>query len=112
MATDAEGFRLDRAALSKLLTGAEGPVAKDLVRRAIQVEATAKRLVPVDTGRLRDSITHAVSADGLGLKADIGSNVEYAIFVELGTSRVPARSFLRQALVDRSEVGSILEFGT
>lgn len=111
MATDAEGFRMDRAAVSRLLTGAEGPVARDLLKRAISVESTAKRLCPVDTGRLRSSITHAMQRDGLGLRADIGTNVEYAVFVELGTSRVPARPFLRQALVDRGEAGSVLEFG-
>lgn len=104
-------FRLDRSALNRLLEGPDGPVAKDLVRRAISTERTAKRLCPVDTGRLRASITHAVNQDGQGLYADIGSNVDYAVYVELGTSRVPARPFLRQALVDRGEVGSILEFG-
>ena len=37
---------------------------------------------PVDTGRLRNSISHAVSGDDVY----IGTNVQpYAIFVELGT---------------------------
>lgn len=100
-AGDAASFRLDRRALNQLLEGADGPVAKDLLRRAIQVEASAKRLCPVDTNRLRSSITHRLSKDSRGLAADVGSNVEYAVFVELGTSRARAQPFLRPALVER-----------
>jgi HK97 gp10 family phage protein len=101
---DAASFRLDRNGLDALLKGPTGAVAKALEVKAFQTEATAKRLCPVDTGRLRGSITHALATDSVGLYADIGSNVEYAVFVELGTSRMPARSFLRQALVDRGFV--------
>lgn len=57
---------------------------KDLILEAlgIQVEAYAKMLTPVgDTGRLRNSITHAVKEDAVY----IGSNLSYAPFVELGT---------------------------
>lgn len=47
----------------------------------IQAEGYAKRSTPVDTGRLRDSITHAVRGDDVY----IGTNVEYGIWLELGT---------------------------
>lgn len=47
----------------------------------IQAEGFAKRSTPVDTGRLRNSITHAVRGDDVY----IGSNVEYAIWIELGS---------------------------
>ncbi|MBQ2289680.1 MAG: HK97 gp10 family phage protein [Bacteroidaceae bacterium] len=48
----------------------------------IVAEAYAKMKTPVDTGRLRNSISHAVSGDDVY----IGTNVQpYAIFVELGT---------------------------
>lgn len=48
----------------------------------IVAEAYGKKLCPVDTGRLRNSISHAVSGDDVY----IGTNVQpYAIFVELGT---------------------------
>lgn len=46
-----------------------------------KVESYAKGLVPVDTGRLRNSITHTVEGD----IAIIGSNTVYASYVELGT---------------------------
>ena len=48
----------------------------------------------VDTGRLRGSISHAVD----GNTVYIGTNVEYAPYVELGTSRMAPRPFLRNAI--------------
>ncbi len=43
----------------------------------------AKAICPVDTGRLQASITHRVDRDS----AVIGTDVEYAMDVELGTGR-------------------------
>lgn len=89
---------IDQGALTELLEGPTGDVAKDLARRAVQVDRAAKNLCPVDTGRLRSSITWEVNRDGLGLYALIGSNVDYAIHVELGTRYASAQAFLRPAL--------------
>jgi HK97 gp10 family phage protein len=86
------------AELKKLFEGENGPVAKDLAKRAIRVEAAAKRLAPVRTGRLRASITHQISHDERGLLAVVGTNVVYARFLELGTFRMSGRPFLRPAL--------------
>lgn len=47
----------------------------------LTAEGYAKKLCPVDTGRLRNSISHAVRGDDVY----IGSNAEYAPYVELGT---------------------------
>ena len=44
-------------------------------------EGYAKKLAPVDTGNLRNSITHTVDGDVLS----VGSNIPYAAYVELGT---------------------------
>lgn len=50
------------------------------------VEGTAKRLVPVDTGRLRSSIATEVQQIASNvLRAHIGTNVEYAEAIEFGT---------------------------
>lgn len=46
-------------------------------------EGYAKRLCKTDTGNLKNSITHVV--DIAELLCRIGSNVEYASYVELGT---------------------------
>jgi hypothetical protein len=80
------------AALQQLLDSPEGPVAADLLRRAVNVESQAKLNATgqnggprVQTGRLRASIRHQLDRDGRGLVARIGSNVEYARYVEEGT---------------------------
>lgn len=83
--------------LNELLAGKDGPVAKLLLQQAIKVETAAKRLAPVDTGRLRSSITHQLGSDGEGLYAQVGSDVEYAIFQELGTRYMDAHPYLRPA---------------
>jgi HK97 gp10 family phage protein len=90
-------FRANRQNLDQLINGPDGPVAKDLERRAIQVERRAKRMCPVDTGRLRASITHGLETSG-GLSAVVGTGVGYAVFVEFGTGDTRAQPFLRPAL--------------
>jgi phage gpG-like protein len=52
----------------------------------------------VDTGRLRSSIRSELSSDGEGQYALVGSDVEYAVFVEYGTYRKRPASFLRRAV--------------
>lgn len=90
---------LDQAALNRLLESPEGPVGKELQRRVIQVDRTAKSLCPVDTGRLRSSITNRIARDGQGLVGIVGTSVEYAVHVEFGTRYMVGRSFLRRALL-------------
>jgi HK97 gp10 family phage protein len=60
------------------------------------VEAEAKRLCPVDTGRLRASITNQVNP--IDSSVIIGTNVKYAPYVEYGTSRMNPQPFLRPAV--------------
>lgn len=59
----------------------------------ITAEAYAKMKCPVDTGNLRNSITHTSD----GEFAYIGTNVEYAPYVEMGTSKTRAQPYLRPA---------------
>ena len=59
-------------------------------------EGYAKRLCPVDTGRLRNSITHTTDDEA----AYIGTNVEYAVYVEMGTVNTPAQPYLKPAVTD------------
>ena len=61
----------------------------------LTAEGYAKKECPVDTGRLRNSITHVVREGEKSVY--IGSNVEYAPYVELGTSRQRAQPYLRPA---------------
>lgn len=63
-------------------------------------EGYAKRKCPVDTGNLRSSITHQV--DYQGKKVYVGTNVEYAPYVEMGTSKQTAQPYLRPAAQEHS----------
>ena len=63
-------------------------------------EGYAKRACPVDTGRLRNSITHIV--DEGTRHVVIGTNVEYAPYVELGTRRQKPQPFLKPAAEDHA----------
>ena len=54
-----------------------------LEKCGLVAERYAKKLCPVDTGNLRNSITHEVVEDENAVY--IGTNNEYAAYVELGT---------------------------
>lgn len=56
-----------------------------LERCGSEAEGYAKDLVPVDTGNLRNSISHTVDEEEP--TAYVGTNVEYAPYVELGTGK-------------------------
>jgi HK97 gp10 family phage protein len=62
-------------------------------------EITEKRAV--DTGRLRNSITYAVKKKENAVY--IGTNVKYGPYVEHGTSRMPARPFIRPAATEHGK---------
>ena len=53
----------------------------------------------IDTGRLRNSISHAVRED----TAYIGTNVEYGIYVHEGTDKMKPNRFLRNAAANNIE---------
>lgn len=56
---------------------------KALEESGMVAEGYAKKAVAVDTGNLRNSITHIVDEDDLSVI--IGTDVEYGIYQELGT---------------------------
>lgn len=56
---------------------------KGLEKCGMKGESYAKAACPTDTGALRNSITHEVIADDHSVI--IGTNMEYAVYVELGT---------------------------
>lgn len=89
---------LDQAGLTRLLESPQGAVGKELTRRTIRVDRSAKDRCPVDTGRLRSSINWRMARDGRGLLGIVGTNVAYAPYVEFGTARAGAQPFLRPAL--------------
>jgi Bacteriophage HK97-gp10, putative tail-component len=52
------------------------------------------------TGELRDSIEYTVTSDH---EAEVGSNLDIAVYQELGTATIPPRSFLAQAGAHQGE---------
>ena len=62
---------------------ADNALRKGLAQGGKLVQGTAKGLCPVDTGQLRNSIEVTSIENG----ADVGTNVEYAAYVEYGTGK-------------------------
>lgn len=111
------------AALVELLESQDGPVGRDLHRRALQVEASMVEHLSrpgtgriyrrkgrvhqasapgeppaVDTGLLRASVRSSVGRDERGLVATIGTNQKVGVYLELGTRYMAPRPFARPAL--------------
>lgn len=86
---------------------------KDAEKRALLgigefVEGQAKTLAPVDTGNLRGSISHQVNESNQSVM--IGTNTEYAVYQEKGSSRTKAQPFLTPAAENNtSEIKAIAE---
>lgn len=87
---------VDNSALVK--GGLQSAFSRALERIGLQAEGYAKDLCPVDTGNLRNSITH--TSDGKA--AYIGTNVTYGKYVELGTVKMAAQPYLRPAAADHA----------
>ena len=71
---------------------------QNMEKACLLVEGDAKRMCPVDTGRLRASITHEIERSGDEVIGRVGTNVEYGVYVEYGTSRMSAKPYLRPSL--------------
>ena len=76
-------------------------IAKALTMIGQQAEGYAKLMCPVDTGRLRNSITNAIDTEENAVY--IGTNVEYAPYVELGTSRRSPHPYLKPAASEHGD---------
>lgn len=87
-----EGIPKIRTAFRQVSEKVTRSAQREVKRSALNIEGGAKNRVPVDTGRLRNSIGHETSLDELS--ATIGSNVEYAPFVEFGTRGRTAKPYL------------------
>lgn len=83
------------AALQQLLSKIDAAVQG----AGIDCQAGAKQACPVDTGRLRASIQYAKTGEAA---CQVGTNVEYAVYVEMGTYKMAARPFLSPAFLASS----------
>jgi hypothetical protein len=85
MAEASASIRVDDAALRALLSSADGPVARDLLRRGNRVRNAAAVLCPVDTGALRASLTVELTVESGTPVVRVGSNLPYARYRHDGT---------------------------
>lgn len=93
----------------KTAGGRVGARASMAFRKTIlDIEADAKMLIEaydaVDTGDLMNSVTNDIQGDGRHgvMTGEVGPTVDYGIYVNNGTSRMPGRPFLDDAF-DRRE---------
>lgn len=94
--------------ISECLEFLEQAKAKVIEEWGLLAEGYAKLNCPVDTGRLRNSISHGKEDENTMV---VGTNVEYAAYVELGTSRHPdPQPYLAPAIDEHiDEYKSILQ---
>lgn len=87
-------------------------------KSALKVEGEAKKVTPVDTGRLRSSIATSLGIMNKGITSIVSTNLFYAIFVHEGTRRMRGRPFMQQGVdasmsyieqVYREEIGKSLD---
>ena len=92
----------------EIIEAMQQATVRALEKCGLTAEGYAKKLAPVDTGNLRNSITHDVD-DG-ETAAYIGTNVEYAPYQELGTIHIKAQPFLKPSVADHAnEYRKIIE---
>ena len=108
-----------------VLEAMQQAVERGLETCGLVAEGYAKKLAPVDTGNLRNSISHKVDPDEPACY--IGSDVEYAVYQEMGTGQYvsggrpspwvyqddkgnwhwtkgnPAKPFLKPAVADHAQ---------
>ena len=85
----------------EVLSALEKAKKRGLEAIGLTAEGHAKKITPVDTGRLqlRNSISHATDDEA----AYIGTNVEYAPYVELGARGRPGVHMLKRAATEHTD---------
>ena len=84
---------------NEVLAAFERAKRRGLEAIGLTAEGYAKRETPVDTGRLRNSISHATDDEA----AYIGTNVEYAPYVELGARGRQGVHMLQRAATEHTD---------
>ena len=82
----------------EVLSALEKAIERGLEAIGLTAEGHAKKETPVDTGRLRNSISHAVEDKS----AYIGTNVEYAPYIELGARGRQGKHMLQRAATEHT----------
>ena len=83
----------------EVLAALERAKKRGLEAIGLTAEGYAKKDTPVDTGRLRNSISHSTDDEA----AYIGTNVEYAPYVELGARGRKGKHMLQKAASEHTD---------
>lgn len=78
-------LQINQRGVRALMTDPDGPVGEDLLRRGRNVAYLARKYAPVNTGRLRSSITTELVRYAGQLACIVGTNVNYAMYQHEGT---------------------------
>ena len=110
-------FSITKNNAPKTISELNQAIQRGMTAVGLQAERYVKEITPVGTpesthkkgyrgGTLRNSITHEVGKDSV----TIGTSVEYAIYVEMGTIKMRAQPYLRPGIEDHmSEYVEILK---
>lgn len=106
----AEAAKTMRSVARTLATAgprAEALAAAVVIKSLTDIEADAKRLCPVDTGFLKNSISREITADtfrgsGGAFGGQVGPTASYGAFVEYGTSRMGPEPYMGPAFERRA----------
>ncbi|GAB3324551.1 hypothetical protein GCM10027299_21900 [Larkinella ripae] len=71
--------------LKRAASGVPKALEEEMETTALLIEADAKLAAPVDTGKLRQSITSEVKKTFTGFSVSVSANAPYAMFIEFGT---------------------------
>lgn len=99
---------IDGRKVAELMRSENGPVVRHLVSQATAVQEEAKRLVGVDSGRLRSSIVKRFVQLPEGPAVEVGSEEPHALLHHEGTR--PHMIFPKTARALRFEVGGRVVF--
>jgi HK97 gp10 family phage protein len=83
----------------EVLSALEKAKKRGLEAIGLVAEGHAKKITPVDTGRLRNSISHTADDEA----AYIGTNTSYAIFVETGARGRKGVHMLQRAATEHTD---------
>lgn len=90
-----DGISAVTEAMERKMAETERKASRGLERGCRIVEGEARNRCPVDTGELRRSITSHVD----GMYGVVGTNKEYAGYVEFGTHKMKAQPYLISAFL-------------
>lgn len=76
----------------------QAAIEKSLEAIGLQAAGYAQEDAPVDTSALKNSLTHSVGDKEVA----VGTNIEYAIYQEMGTYKMSPHPYLKPAVSDHT----------